>query len=90
MVSRAVNSPDQACQSLKNLVSDTGYTDKAIRSRLQKMEEDGYIELVQSDADTRSKYAVPTPLFQAAVYLHAEQMRRIFAKDFLLIEKNDH
>lgn len=72
---------------IKELVGTSGYTSKAIRVRLNKMEEDGFVVMTKNSADSRSKYPKPTELFYAAMFLHARQVRHIFNKDFVLFEK---
>jgi DNA-binding MarR family transcriptional regulator len=51
------------------------------------MEKEGYIASVNGEDDARSKYLMPTERFYETIYLHADQVRRIFDKDFLMIEK---
>jgi hypothetical protein len=62
-------------------MGDSDYIDKALRIR--EMETDGYFASVNGEDDTHSEYLMPTEKF----YLHADQVRRIFVKDFLMIEK---
>jgi DNA-binding MarR family transcriptional regulator len=84
---RAIGNPEKLSKSMKNLAGDTAYTDKALRNRLQEMEKTGFIVMVEDENDGRCKYPMPTDMFYAAVYLHAEQMRRIFDKNYLIIDK---
>ena len=74
-------------KALKELMGSGGYTEKALRLRMRELEREGYIHSVSAEADGRSKYLVPTEKFYEAVYMHAEQVRKIFEKNFLMIEK---
>lgn len=74
-------------KSLKSLLGDSPFTPKGLRERLKAMECDGLIELHVDPKDGRVKYLIPTKAFHAHLYIHAEQLRRIIEKDYLLIEK---
>lgn len=84
---RAVGDRALLSKALKDLTGGSGYTEKALRTRMREMEKDGFIASVNGEEDGRSKYLMPTERFYEAIYLHADQMRRIFDKDFLMIEK---
>jgi DNA-binding MarR family transcriptional regulator len=84
---RAVGDRALLSKALKDLTGGSGYTEKALRTRMREMEKDGYIASVNGEDDARSKYLMPTEKFYEAIYLHADQVRRIFEKDFLMIEK---
>lgn len=84
---RAVGDHALLSRSLKDLMGGSGYTEKALRIRMREMEASGYIASVNGADDARSKYLMPTEKFYEAIYLHADQVRRIFEKDFLMIEK---
>jgi DNA-binding MarR family transcriptional regulator len=84
---RAVGDRALLSKALKDLMGGSGYTEKALRTRMREMERDGYIASVNGEDDARSKYLMPTEKFYEAIYLHADQVRRIFEKDFLMIEK---
>ncbi len=84
---RAVGDRSLLSKALKDLMGGSGYTEKALRIRMREMETDGYIASVNGEDDARSKYLMPTEKFYEAIYLHADQVRRIFEKDFLMIEK---
>jgi DNA-binding MarR family transcriptional regulator len=84
---RAVGDRALLSRALKDLMGGSGYTEKALRTRMREMERDGYIASVTGEEDARSKYLMPTEKFYEAIYLHADQVRRIFEKDFLMIEK---
>ena len=64
-----------------------GYTEKALRTRMRDMEQAGFIEAVSGKDDARSKYLMPTERFYESIYSHAEQVKKIFDRKFLLIEK---
>jgi DNA-binding MarR family transcriptional regulator len=74
-------------RALKDLMGGSGYTEKGLRNRIREMEKEGYIVLKSGEKDARSKYLMPTDKFYDAIYAHAEQARRIFGEDFLMIEK---
>jgi DNA-binding MarR family transcriptional regulator len=84
---RAVGDRSLLSKALKDLMGGSGYTEKALRTRMHEMERDGYIASVIGEEDARSKYLMPTEKFYEAIYLHADQVRRIFDKNFLMIEK---
>jgi DNA-binding MarR family transcriptional regulator len=84
---RAVGDRSLLSKALKDLMGGSGYTEKALRIRMREMEADGYIASVNGEDDARSKYLMPTEKFYEAIYIHADQVRRIFEKDFLMIEK---
>lgn len=84
---RAVGDRALLSRALKDLMGGSGYTEKALRTRMRDMERDGYIASVVGEEDARSKYLMPTEKFYEAIYMHADQVRRIFHKDFLMIEK---
>lgn len=84
---RAVGDKELLSRSLKDLMGGAGYTEKALRTRMRDMEQSGYIEAVSGQHDGRSKYLMPTERFYEAIYLHAEQVKKIFGRKFLLIEK---
>jgi DNA-binding MarR family transcriptional regulator len=84
---RAIGDRALLSKALKDLMGGSGYTEKALRNRIKEMEKDGYIVAVNGKEDARSKYLMPTEKFYEAIYWHAEQVRRVFDKDFLMIEK---
>ena len=84
---RAVGDRTLLSKALKDLMGGSGYTEKALRTRMREMEINGYIASVNGEEDARSKYLMPTEKFYEAIYMHADQVRRIFEKDFLMIEK---
>jgi hypothetical protein len=51
------------------------------------MEAAGLIEAVSLESDGRSKCLMPSEKLYESIYLHADQVRRIFEKNFWLIEK---
>jgi DNA-binding MarR family transcriptional regulator len=84
---RAVGDRALLSKALKDLIGGSIYTEKALRTRMREMERDGYITSVIGEEDARSKYLMPTEKFYEAIYLHADQVRRIFEKNFIIIEK---
>lgn len=84
---RAVGDRTLLSRSLKHLMVGSGFTEKALRTRMREMEKNGYISAVNGEEDGRSKYLMPTEKFYEALYLHSDQVRQIFNKDFLLIQK---
>ena len=84
---RAVGDRSLLSKALKDLMGGAGYTEKALRIRMREMEANGYIASVNGEDDARSKYLMPTERFYETIYLHADHVRRIFEKDFLIIEK---
>lgn len=84
---RAVGDRELLSRSLKDLMGGAGYTEKALRTRMREMEQGGYIEAVSGKNDARSKYLMPTERFYESIYLHAEQVKKVFERKFLMIEK---
>ena len=84
---RAVGERELLSKALKDLMGGSTYTEKALRIRMREMEKEGYIASVNGTNDARSKYLMPTEKFYESIYLHADQARRIFEKDYLVIEK---
>jgi hypothetical protein len=84
---RAVGNRELLSRALKDLTVGSIYSDKGLRTRMREMEIEGYIATVSCEDDARSKSLMPTEMFYEAIYRHADQVRRIFEKDFLLIEK---
>ena len=84
---RAVGDRALLSRALKDLMGGSGYTEKALRTRMREMERANLIESVNGEDDGRSKYLMPTEKFYESIYLHADQVRRIFERNFLLIEK---
>jgi DNA-binding MarR family transcriptional regulator len=84
---RAVGERVLLSRALKDLMGGSDYTEKGLRNRIREMEKEGYIVLKSGEKDARSKYLMPTDKFYDAIYAHAEQARRIFGEDFLMIEK---
>lgn len=87
IVQRAVGDRTLLSRALKDLMSGSAYTEKALRTRIREMEKDGLIEAISGKDDARSKYLMPTEKMYELIYLHADQVRRVFEKNFLLIEK---
>lgn len=84
---RAVGDKALLSRALKDLMYGSGFTEKGLRTRMREMEANGFIASVSGEEDGRSKCLMPTEKFYEAIYLHADEVRRIFEKDFLLIEK---
>ena len=84
---RAVGDRELLSRALKELTGGVGYTEKALRTRIREMQQDGFIESLNGLDDGRSRYLMPTEKFYESIYLHADQVRRVFEKKFLLIEK---
>lgn len=84
---RAVGERELLLRALKDLVSGSEYTDKALRMRMREMQEAGLISSVPSTHDARSRHLMPTEKFYELIYEHTDQVHRIFNKNFLMIEK---
>lgn len=84
---RAVGDRELLSRALKDLMYGSGFTEKGLRTRMREMEASGYIASVAGERDARSKCLMPTEKFYEAIYLHADEVRRIFENDFLMIEK---
>lgn len=84
---RAVGERALLSKALKELYTGSNLSDKALRLRAHELELQGVITSVHGGADARNKFLVPTEKFYEAIYLHAKEVRRIFGKDFLMIEK---
>jgi len=84
---RAVGDRELLSRALKDLTGGVGYTEKALRTRMREMEREGLIASVSARDDARSRHLMPTEKFYEAIYLHADRFKRIFEKDFFIIEK---
>ncbi len=84
---RAVGERELLSRALKELTGGVGYTEKALRTRIREMQRDGFIESLGGLDDGRSRYLMPTEKFYESIYIHADQVRRVLEKRFLLIEK---
>jgi DNA-binding MarR family transcriptional regulator len=84
---RAVGERELLSRALKELTGGVGYTEKALRTRIREMQRDGLIESLGGLDDGRSRYLMPTEKFYESIYIHADQVRRVLEKRFLLIEK---
>jgi DNA-binding MarR family transcriptional regulator len=84
---RAVGDGELMKRALKDLTGGSGYTEKALRTRMREMEKDALIQSIYGEEDGRSKNLMPTEKFYEGVCLHAEQVQRIFKKNFIFLEK---
>ena len=84
---RSVGDRSLLTRALKDLMGGSVYTEKALRIRMREMEAGGYIASVSGEDDARAKNLMPTEKFYEALYMHAEQTKRIFETDFLMIPK---
>ena len=84
---RAVGDRALLSRALKDLMGGSGYTEKALRTRMREMERAHLIESVSGEEDGRSKYLMPTEKFYESIYLHASQVKKTFEKNFFLIER---
>ena len=87
LAQESVNSQCALTRAIKDVFGSMQYTEKALRTRIRQMEREGLIEAVTRPDDARSKQLVPTEKFTQLMTLHAEQVRKIVDKQFLLIEK---
>lgn len=74
-------------RSLKDLYSGAKLSEKALRTRMRELEKLGVIQSVACQEDGRAKFLMPTEKFYEAIYLHAQEAKRIFQKNFLMIDK---
>ena len=87
LAEESVKTDPGLARALKDLFGGMYFTEKALRTRMRQMETDGLIQAVTSHEDARSKHLVPTEKFHQLMTMHAEQVKKIFDKHFLLIEK---
>ena len=87
LAEESVKNDQSMTRALKDFFGGMHFTEKALRTRIRQMEADGLIQAVTSQEDARSKHLVPTEKFNALITAHAEQVKKIFDKHFLLIEK---
>jgi hypothetical protein len=62
-------------------------TDRATRNRIREFQELGFVEVVQSDLDTRSKRVVPTDKFVTRLNLHLYLFKQLCDLRYLMVEK---
>ena len=87
LAQESVNKEYVLTRAIKDVFGSMHYTEKALRTRMRQMEHEGLIDAVTRPDDARSKQLVPTEKFNQLMAVHAEQVRKIFDKHFLLIEK---
>jgi hypothetical protein len=75
---------------MKEFINHKGLSEKSLRNRLIAMRNEGFIINMQNEQDGRSKFPEPNEKFNAAMYLHASQARRLIEKDFLLVDKSSN
>lgn len=84
---RAVGDRQSLSGALKELMGDSGFTDKALRTRLLEMRKAGLIDSVRGTHDARSRHLIPTDKFYEMIHSYTNQVHHIFNKNFLMIEK---
>ncbi len=87
LAQESVNNDYVLTRALKDVFGGMHFTEKALRTRMRQMEREGLIQAVTRLDDARSKQVMPTEKFNHLMTLHAEQIRKIFDKHFLLVEK---
>lgn len=87
LAQESVNNDHVLTRALKDVFGGMHFTEKALRTRMRHMEREGLIEAVTRPDDARSKQLVPTDKFNQLMTRHAEQVKKVFDKHFLLIEK---
>jgi DNA-binding MarR family transcriptional regulator len=87
MAQEAAKEGSSFSRALKDVFGDMHFTDKALRTRMRQMEREGLVQAIPRTDDGRSKQLVPTDLFHKLLRQHAEQIKCIFDRHFLLIEK---
>lgn len=83
----SLNFDDNKLNTMKDLIVDSDFTEKSLRTRLNIMEQEGFVVSTQSGIDGRSRFPVPKDKFYALMYLHAGQIKRILGNNFLIIKK---
>lgn len=84
---RSMLSEDEFSNTIKDLIGDSGFTEKSLRSRLISMANEDYIYSSQNNIDGRSKFLLPKEKFLAAMYFHASNAKRIINRNFILMKK---
>jgi hypothetical protein len=84
---RELSDDKPSSNTMKALISDSGFSEKSLRNRINTMAEENFISFSQNEIDARSKFPIPKEKFFAAMFLHASQAKRILEKNFILIKK---
>jgi len=87
LVARSLTGQLLEDKSLKPIMANNFYTERALRLRIKEMLEDGLFEISISKHDYRSKSLVPTYKFNEVLKSHSEAVQRIFLRKFYLIAK---
>lgn len=87
LVRRSMSPDAKLDASLKDLFATAHFTDRALRTRMQAMVDDGLVETVGGLEDARMKYLMPNEKFYKNIYDHGIKFKKIMNKDFLLLEK---
>lgn len=72
---------------LKPLFLTQHFTEKALRIRIQEMVAQGWVEMLRSKGDNRTKCIVPTEKFLALLHAHAQMAQNCIRNKFLIIPR---
>lgn len=87
MVQGSLNPHEDGEKALKEIFSSNHYTARAMRTRMQTMRQEGWLELQSGQGDARMKHLLPTPQFNDMALAHAQQLRKLLARFFIVINK---
>lgn len=87
LVARQQSHAPERALMLKQATNSVHHTSKAIRNRVQDLEDAGLLEAADPMADARYKGFVPTPELQMQMKAHGQKLLSLMNKYFVLLDK---
>lgn len=87
MVQAVLNPQQDGEKALKEMFSSNHFTARAMRTRMQSMRQEGWLELQSGHEDARMKHLTPTANFTDLALAHAQQLRKLLGRFFIVINK---
>ena len=87
IANRVIGEKAPLARSMKDLYHGANISEKALRLRLREFETQNFIRSICDDDDARVRCLMPSESMYEAMYLHAQQAKKIFSKDFLVLKK---
>lgn len=75
-------------QPLKQVYTSSPFTERALRSRMKDMADQGLLATCSVSPDGRNKSLMPTEKFQDYVYDHAREAHWLLNEKFHLLERD--
>lgn len=87
IANRVIGEKKLLARSMKDLYHGANISEKALRLRLREFETQNFIRSICDGEDARVRCLMPSESMYEAMYLHAQQAKKIFSKDFLVLKK---